>query len=329
MIIATIVVLADALMSFFRSAGNDARFNPWTTDITNEKNRGGLGAVIAVQPVIATILGSVVSGIIIKALDYFAFFIIMGIMISVVALLNLLLVKESPTLKPNIDEKGFWHQFGSAFNFKMFKENILLLWVFVIFAVFFISFNIYFPQIMNYYIYTLNYSVDTAGIILGAGLVLAIPLTIIAGKFINKGKFTEILTVAVILNIIGLLIITIKGTVTLIIGTFFVGGGYMMVYQTLMVWVKNLYPEDKRAQLEGVRLLFYVCIPMVIGPAIATPIINNWGKPMVNDYGEKGFSATNILFYISAIFAVLTFIPIYISKKFINVQNALKTENNV
>src|SRR5574344_530008 len=50
MVLPVMVVAADALMSLFGSLGNDAGFNPWNTDITNERNRGGLGAVIAVQP---------------------------------------------------------------------------------------------------------------------------------------------------------------------------------------------------------------------------------------------------------------------------------------
>ena len=60
---AVAVVAMDALMSFFGSMGNDAGFNAWTTDVTNEHNRGQLGAAMAVQPVIATIVGTVVSGI--------------------------------------------------------------------------------------------------------------------------------------------------------------------------------------------------------------------------------------------------------------------------
>ena len=65
---AVTVVAADALMSFFGSMGNDSGFNSWTTDITNEHNRGQLGAILAALPVIATILGTVVSGLLIETL---------------------------------------------------------------------------------------------------------------------------------------------------------------------------------------------------------------------------------------------------------------------
>lgn len=53
--------------------GNDGGFGPWTTDISNEHNRGKLGGALAVMPVFATIFGAVVSGIIIEQIDFFAF----------------------------------------------------------------------------------------------------------------------------------------------------------------------------------------------------------------------------------------------------------------
>lgn len=313
--IAVAVVAADAIMSFFGSFGNDAGFNPWTTDISNEKNRGGLGAVIAVQPVIATIIGTVVSGFIIESLDYFGFFIIMGAFIAAVGIYCLFAVKESPTLKPNIDPKGFAHQLGASFNFKLAFKDKLLLWVFLIFSAFFISFNVYFSYILNYFIYTLGYDEGMSGIIMGVGLIIAIPLTFVAGRYINRGKFIPVLCGAVAINIIGLIVLLSSHIVALFAGIILVGGGYMCVYQSLMIWVKNLYPEDKRGSFEGIRLLFYVLIPMAIGTTIASPIIKAFGNPVVNEYGVEGYAPTSILFVIAAAIALLTYIPIYFAHR--------------
>lgn len=309
--LAVAVVAADAIMSFFGSFGNDAGFNPWTTDISNEKNRGTLGAVIAVQPVAATILGTVVSGYIIGAVDYFGFFIIMGAFMAAVGIFSIFAVKESPALRPNKDPKGFLHQFLSSFNFKLVFRDRLLLWVFLIFSAFFISFNVYFSYILNYFIYTLGYDEGTSGLIMGIGLVIAIPLTFIAGPMINKGKFVPVLCVAVALNIAGLLVLLASGLAAVLLGIVLVGGGYMCVYQALMIWVKNLYPEDKRGALEGVRLLFYVLIPMALGTTIASPIIRTLGVEVVNEFGVKGYAPTSPLFAIAAGLALLTYIPIY------------------
>lgn len=322
----TLVVVADALMSFFGSLGNDAGFNPWLTDISTPKNRGPLGAVIAVQPVIATIVGTLIGGMIIEGLGYFAFFLIMGAFVVLIGVYCIFAVKDSPTLKPNVDEKGFWHQFAQAFNFKLLWKNKLLIIVFCIFALFFISFNIYFPYMTIYFIHSLGYDTGMAGIWLGIGLVIAIPFTLIAGKFINKQKFIPVLIVALTMNIIGLCIMACTGLLTgtgadmtavIVIATIFVGGGYMCIYQALMIWCKNLYPDSQRGQLEGVRLLFYVCIPMVAGPVIADPIVQKLGKfvPEMDYNGVmiSGYTPTYVLFLIAAGAALLTFIPIILA----------------
>lgn len=322
MALASTVVIADAIMSFFGSLGNDAGFNPWTTDISNENNRGGLGAVVAVQPVLATIVGSLIGGVIITALGYFAFFIIMGSFVSFVGVFSAFALKDSPNLKPSVHPKGYFHQFAQAFNFKLLAKNKMLLLVLFIFAMFFISFNVYFPHLMNYFIYTRGYDEGISGILLGIGLIIAIPFTLIAGKFINKQKYVPVVGFALIGNIVGLFLMVLSHFVgsgdfinkfVIVIAIIFVGGGYMVIYQALMMWCKNLYPEEQRGQLEGVRLFFYVCIPMVLGPAIANPVIKNLGQSITLYYdgvGVPGFTPSKEIFYVAAAVASLTFIPL-------------------
>lgn len=92
----------------------------------------------------------------------------------------------------------------------------------------------------------------------------------------------------------------------------------MVIYQALMMWCKNLYPEEQRGQLEGVRLFFYVCIPMVFGPAIANPVIQNLGQRITLYYdgvAVPGFTASKELFFVAAAVAVLTFIPLFFAYK--------------
>ena len=106
-IAAACVVLADAVMSFFGSVGNDGGFGPWTTDISNEHNRGKLGGALAVMPVFATIFGAVVSGIIIEQIDFFAFFGLMGGLVALVGIFGFFTLEDAPGLRPKKDEKGF------------------------------------------------------------------------------------------------------------------------------------------------------------------------------------------------------------------------------
>ena len=63
------VVLADTVMSFFGSMANDAAYNAWTNDIMTDDNRGQIGASLATQPVIGTILGTVIGGFLVGSED--------------------------------------------------------------------------------------------------------------------------------------------------------------------------------------------------------------------------------------------------------------------
>ena len=280
-IAAACVVLADAVMSFFGSVGNDGGFGPWTTDISNEHNRGKLGGALAVMPVFATIFGAVVSGIIIEQIDFFAFFGLMGGLVALVGIFGFFTLEDAPGLRPKKDEKGFWHQFLTVFNWNTVRENKELFWVFLVMTVYFIGFNVYFPYITIYFVNYLGYGYGMTGIIQGVGLLAAAVMTIPAARFIDKGKTPQVILTALVCNMAGLVMVSIsQSLVVLLIGVFGAGIGYILVLQALTAWMKNLYPEEQRGQFEGIKQIFFVCVPMIIGPAIATQVINRMGVEM-------------------------------------------------
>lgn len=305
-----VVVFMDAIMSFFGSVGYDSAFCAWTTDISNESNRGKVGGAFAALPVLATIIGSVVSGMIIEALDFFAFFVIIGTIVSLIGVFSLFTLKDAPSLRAKKDEKGFWHQFFSVFNYKTVRENRELFWVFIIMMVYFSAFNVYFSYVNIYSVYYIGLDYAMTGAVQGISLLLAVMLTIPAAGMIDKGKNTVVVSAALVINVAGLLVISLnKGLFALGIGMLFAGIGYVVILQTLTAWYKNLYPEEQRGQFEGIKQLFFVCIPMIIGPAIANVIINRYGiEGVVN--GEKGMIPTGMLFGVSAVLTLLTFLPL-------------------
>ena len=313
---AVMIVAMDALMSFFGSMGNDAAFSSWTTDISNEHNRGQIGAALAALPIIATIAGTVISGILIDLLDYFAFFIIMGVSVIIIGVFGGLLMKEGEGLEPNKDEKGFWHQFFSVFNFKNINDNKELFCVFLVSSVYFICFNFYYAHIGNYFIYTLGYDEGTSGILQGVGLGLAILATIPATKAINNGQHMKMIVASVIFSVIGLFVIGFAGgTIALLLpGIILAGIGYVLIMQTTTAWMKNLYPEGNFGQFEGVRIIFNVMIPMVLGPSTANLIIKAFGNPVVIN-GNEGMAPSNVLFFVAGVLSVLTLIPTYFASK--------------
>lgn len=311
------VVGADAVMSFFGSMGNDSGYSAWTTDISSERTRGQLGAAVAAQPVIATVIGTIGCAALIDAFDYFTFFVIFGIFVSLAGIFSLFFMKESPDLRP-ARHGSFFKQFFSIFNFKKLFKNRELIYVIAAVTLFFISFNMYFPYMLIYFQYTLNFTLTISGVLLAAPLLVSVFVAFSLSRFINYGRLPYVFAFAVVSNIAGLLVLQIPGTVALIAGILLVGIGYITIFQCMTAWMKNLYPSEFKGQFEGLRIIASVLIPMIIGPAVGSAIVNAFGfeTTIVYDYGEAvGKSPTAILFLFAAAANLLTFIPLYFAGK--------------
>lgn len=326
MVAGVAVVSADAVMSFFGSMGNDSGFNAWMNDHMDASNKGQIGAALATQPVIGTIVGTVVGGMLVGSDDnYQRLFITMGVFVILCGVLALVCMKDSEELKPYSDGT-FWHQFASVFNFNNYFRLKELVWVNLTLAAYFIAFNMYFTHLGNYMIYYLGFTADMMGYIEGIALVLAMLMVFPATKFINKGKYGEICFVSIVMNIIGLVILgffvkpssvdtsTILNPVMLV-GVFFIGVGYVVFLQTISVWSKGLYPVEAKGQFEGIRILFFVLIPMVVAPLISNPIIKKSGE-IINDYGLKEYLPTETLFKAAAFLSLVTFVPLYFAIRY-------------
>lgn len=323
--VAFAVIAADAIMSFFGSMGNDIGFNAWINDHMNSVNSGALGAALAVQPVIGTIAGTVMGGLLVGADDnYMRLFVVIGSLVIILGFISLFGMKDSESLKPS--RKGtFSKQFFSIFNVKEYLEHRELVFVNLMLTVYFTSFNVYFQHLGNFMIYYLGFTADTMGLIEGVGLLLAMFTTIPAIKLINADRSSFLILVAVFLNTIGLFIIGLfvspsnvnPSTIWnphLLAGVLFVGIGYILFLQTITVWSKRLYPEDARGQFEGIRIIFYVLIPMVVAPMISNPIIKTSGE-FVDEYGFKEYLPTNTLFLAGVMIVIMTLIPLILADR--------------
>ncbi len=314
------VVSADAIMSFFGSMGNDIGFNAWINDHMNDKNRGQLGAATATQPIIGTIVGTVAGGMLVGADDnYMQLFLVMGMTVIVFGIISLAVMRDSEELQPSV-RGSFAGQVFGIFNFKEYVKNKELAWVNLTLAVYFIAFNMYFTHIGNYMIYYLGFTADMMGFIEGIALILAMITTIPCTKFLNNRKEPQTAAVSIVLNSLGVGIMGLfvrpdnintqsLFNPVLFIGIFLLGAGYVIFLQTITAWSKPLYPRDSRGQFEGIRILFFVLIPMVIAPLIANPIIKRSGE-FVDENGFTEYLPTHTLLLTGAVLVLLTFIPL-------------------
>ena len=320
------VVLADTVMSFFGSMGNDAGFNTWTNDIMTDKNRGQIGAALATQPVLGTILGTVVGGLLVGENDnYMRLFIVMGLFVIAFGFITMFSMNEADDVEPSV-RGSFAEQFFSVFNFKKFFRLKELVLVNVAVAVFFIGFNVYFAYIGNYIIYYLGYSADMMGIIEAVPLVLAMLTAIPISMLINKNKHIPVVIASILINIIGLMIIApVKNTevdptqifnVKVWLGIFLVGVGYIGILQTTKVWAKQLYPKDSKGQFEGIWILFFVLIPMIGGSLIGEAVVKTSGEQFLDEVsGQMNYIPNGNIYIVGAVIVALSLVPFLMTAK--------------
>ena len=198
-----------------------------------------------------------------------------------------------------------------------------LVWVNLLLAVYFIAFNTYFNHLGNYMIYYLGFDAGTMGLIEGIALLAAMAAVIPAGGLLNRGFAPQLCGAGIGLSSVGTLVlglfirpdnvdVTTLFNPVLLGGVFLLGLGYILFLQAVTVWSKQLYPTDARGQFEGIRILFFVLIPMVVAPLLSNPIIKRSGE-YVDENGFTAYLPTHTLLLAGSGLVLLSIIPLIIA----------------
>lgn len=319
--ISVYVVLMDCVMSFFGSIGYSGGVQPWTTDISDETNRGSVATVLAALVIVANIVVQGLQGMIVDAVGFMPIFVVIGALVTVIGIITIFTIKDAENLKPSVTHKSFFGQLFSAFNFKETFRNKKLLWVLVTICVYTCGFNIYMSYSSSYlYYYFGEYSgvaltKTNASLIQGGGMLVATALSFLFMKPINRGKEALITAISVILSVVSLVLLSVSKSVPMLAIFITLSAlGYIMNLQATTAWFKNLCPENMRGSVEGVKQIFYVLVPMVVGPLLALLVINALQVTVIVD-GIEIQAPTNTLFLVAGLFTVLTFIPLWFACK--------------
>ncbi|MDD4832485.1 MAG: MFS transporter, partial [Clostridia bacterium] len=191
---------------------------------------------------------------------------------------------------------------------------------------------------------SLQFGEGNAGMLLGIPLIIATLISIPAIFLINKNRSPIVAFFSIAVTIIGALYIffvvgdgsgldpnrVVAGysdvfnikNLPILIGITLLGIGYVCSIQTYMVWQKKLYPDEQRGQFEGIRILFFVLFPMVLGSLIAQPIIEATGASRdiigINGMVYTESLPTHYLFIGSAVLALLSIIPLIFATRLHN-----------
>lgn len=308
---AIMVVVLDCVMTFFGSTANDAAFNAYITDVTDQSNRGRVESVLAILPLISMLVIFGLFDGLTQQGRWKEFFGIFGIAVSVVGLLSLGLIRDDEGLKPRKDSTFKNLLYGLRPG--VVKENPELYLSFAAFCLFSIGVQVFFPYLI---IYIQNYlGITDYALILGVVLILASVISVVSGRFIDRlGKLVFVFPAALImlLGLLGMYFVR-KPAGVMVAGTVMMGG-YMMVSAALSANIRDWTPEGKVGHFQGIRMIFAVLLPMVIGPAIGAAVIRGSNSTYV-ELGQVKTVPTPGIYLAAGAVLLLSVLPILLLRR--------------
>jgi MFS family permease len=309
-----LAILFDCVMTFFGSTANDAALNAYVTDVTNLQNRGRVVAVMEILTWVAILIVYGGAGPVIQAWGYYAFFYLIGGLVIVLGLIGGLAIQE-PVVAGR-PPGGYWSQIADSFRWRYLVANRTFFLVLMGISLWAIAQNIFFPYLLIYlqhYIQleTMQSSVLIAVAILVGGILLSYPIGILVDRWGRR----QVALLAIFGEMLGLFLFSLSRSFVALTVT----GILWLIPLTAWTiatgaWSKDLFPPDRRGQFAGYYLLFWVAIPMILGPLTGGWLATHYGIPTIIE-GQPGFIPTPLLFQAAAFSTLLAALPLLVTGK--------------
>ncbi len=311
------VILMDMLMTFMGSTSNDSAFNAWVTDVTTPATRQkvetaflfvGLISMVAVMGVGSLAQGGVIS--------YQIFFLGLGAVVTFSGILGLFTLEE-PQIKGEKTNSNYWSDLFYGFRPSVVKENSKLYLALAAICLYNVAVQVFFPYLFVYLekVILVDVVFDAKTIITAVLAVAALAGGIVALlKVGGKNKLLSFIP-TVLLFVVGLFILsTSTNIIVVLIGIAPTLIGYVVLQIQLSASVRDFIPEDKVGLFQGIRMIFVVLIPMVVGPAIGD-IACQISNLTIVEYGVEKLVPSTSMFLFASVVAVLVLIPLLILVK--------------
>ncbi len=298
----TLVIIMDCVMTFFGSSANDACFNAWLTDVTDETNRGAAEGINSMMPLVAilAVFGGFMSFDLGKSESWTAIFAIIGAAVIVIGVAGFFLIDE-PKLEVS-QNKNYFANIFYGFRPSVVRENKKLYIYLIAFAVFGVSIQIFMPYLILYY--TVSLKMDNYVFIMAPAIILAAVFTAFWGRVYDKVKFKKSVFPALALLMLGyVLLYFFRGTALVFIGSLLMMCGYLAGAAVFGAVIRDNTPENRAGMFQGLRIFGQVLLPGIIGPAIGAKILENAEK-IIGDDGTESFVPNEGIFLAALIVAL-------------------------
>ena len=315
----TMIVIMDCVMTFFGSTANDAAFNAYVTDNTNDNNRAKVESVLSVLPLLALIIVIFIAGIFVDVKEgetkhWDIFFYIFGGITLLIGVISIFLFPKDVS-KPN-KEENYFASIIYGFRPKVIKQNPILYITLIAFMVFNIGLQVFMPYFILYVQNVLKITDLDFTISLGIVLLGASAITVVFGLFMDKIGKNKIMIPALIVGAIGgfaVFLVPAEQNFTqpgLIIGGIVLMTGYLVSTAVLGAKVRDYTPVNEVGLFQGVRMIFVVLIPMIIGPIIGDAICHTQGSAEPDRFGQPVYPPNKWLFFVTAVVFLCAVAPV-------------------
>lgn len=319
----TLVILLDCIMTFFGSTANDAAYNAYLTEISDDSNRGKIEGINSAMPLVSIL-------IVFGGLSGFAkiqedgsdtwpiVFIIIGALVLISGIVGLFTIKEEK--RPSKQNENYFKNIFYGFRPSVIKNNKTLYIILIAYAVFGISLQVYTPYYILYLqnaglevSFAAQLGFDSYVIILAPTIVIAAIFTILYGRVIDKFGFMKTLLPVLAVYSIGLIILTFfKGEIATFFGFLLMMIGFLSATASFNTVIRKYTPEDKVGLFQGLRIFASVLVPMLIGPWIGSTIC---GGGAMFGVTENGFTVSPYVFLGGLIVLIFIFVPLFFVRK--------------
>ena len=306
-----LVIIADCLMTFFGSSANDACFNAWLTDSTDETNRGSAEGINAMMPLMAilVVFGSFMGFDQNLQESWTWIFGIIGTVVVGLGIAGFFLIQDT-----GVKTEENSHYFANIFyGFRpwVIGQNKRLYLALAAFAVFNIAIQIFMPYLILYY--NVSLGMENYVLIMAPAILLAAIFTAFYGKVYDRKGFQSAVIPAMALLMCGFAALYLfRNTALVFIGSLLMMCGYLSGMAVFGALIRDYTPQNKAGMFQGLRIVGQVLIPGIIGPAIGAAVLQN-AATIVNEDGTTSFIPNQTIFqaaFIAALVACLTLIPL-------------------
>ncbi|MBO5037582.1 MAG: MFS transporter [Clostridia bacterium] len=307
----SLVIILDCVMTFFGSSANDAAFNAWLTDSTDDTNRGAAEGINAMMPLVAilAVFGGFMAFDLDKDESWTYIFAIIGAVVIIVGIIGIFIIKE-PKLEPS--KEPYFRTVVHGFLPSTVKNNTSLYFYLIAFIIFNISIQIFMPYLIIYYEVSLQ--MTNYVFLMAPAIILASVVTAFWGKIYDKKGFGFSSAWSLIWLMAGYIILFVfKSTALVFIGSLLMMCGYLSGMAVFGAKIRELTPEGKSGMFQGVRIFSQVLVPGVIGPFIGKTVLAN-AETIVNNDGTESFIPNGNIF-IAALAAAMVLAGMMLSKK--------------